>query len=81
MQCVCSYLGRQQCVGIEALHVGDQVVLGVYNVLHERTIEQEPIRTAVHRNAFWDFAVAKSPHVGVALKEKPVQTLFADKPG
>lgn len=80
LQCVC-YLRRQQSVGVEALHVGDQVVLGVDHILDEHAVEKEPVGPAVHRDAFWDFTVTQPPHVGVALKEQTIQTLLTDKPG
>lgn len=77
--CVC-YLGRQQGVGVEALHVGDQIILRVYHIFHESAVEKEPVGPAVHRDAFWDFTITKPPHVGVALIEQAVQTLLTDKP-
>lgn len=67
--CSVCYLGRQQGVGVEALHVGDQVVLGVNDILDEHAVEKEPVGPAVHRDALWDFTVTQSPHVGVTLKE------------
>lgn len=78
--CVC-YLGRQQSVGVEALHVGDQVVLGVDDIFDEHAVEEEPVGPTVHWDAFWDFSVAQPPHVCVALKEQSIQTLLTDKPG
>lgn len=77
--CVC-YLGWQQSVGVEALHVGDQVVLGVDDIFDEHAVEKEPVGPAVHRDAFWDFAVTQPPHVGVTLEEQTIQTLLTDKP-
>lgn len=73
-------LCRQQRVGVEELHVGDQVVLGVDDIFHEHAVEEEPVRPAVHRDALWDFTVTQAPHVSVALVEQTIQTLFADKP-
>lgn len=75
------YLGGQQRVGVEALHVGHQVVLGVDDVLDKHAVEQEPVGAAVHRDAFRDFAIAQPPHVGVALEEEAIQALLADEPG
>lgn len=75
------YLGRQQSVGVEALHVGDQVVLGVDDIFDEQAVEEEPVGPAVHWDAFWDFTVTEPPHVGVALKEQTIQTLLTDEPG
>lgn len=40
--CVC-YLSRQQSVGVEALHVGYQVVLGVDDIFDEHAVEKEPV--------------------------------------
>jgi len=71
--CVCVfYLGWQQRVGIEALHVDDQVVLGVDDVFDEHAVEEEPVGPAVHRDAFWDLTVAQPPHVFVALEEQTI---------
>ncbi len=78
-ECVC-YLGRQQSVGVEALHVGDQVVLRVDDIFDKHAVEKEPVGSAVHRDAFWDFSVTQPPHVGVALEEETIQTLLTDKP-
>lgn len=75
-----SHLRRQQGVGVESLHVGDQVVLRVDDIFHERAVEEEPVGAAVHRDALRDFAVAQPPHVGVALEEEPIQALLADEP-
>lgn len=37
--CVCvRYLSRQQSVGVEAFHVGDQIVLGVDDIFHEHAV-------------------------------------------
>lgn len=74
------YLGRQQSVGVEALHVGDQVVLGVDDIFHEHAVEKEPVGPAVHRDALRDFTVTQPPHVGVALVEQTIQSLLTDKP-
>lgn len=74
------YLSRQQRVGVETLHAGDQVVLGVDNIFHEPAVEEEPVGAAVHADAFWDLTVPQPPHVGVALVEQTVQTLLTDKP-
>lgn len=73
------YLRRQQRVGVEAPHAADQLVPGVDHVIHEGPIEQEPVGAAVHRDALRDLAVAETPHVGVALQEESVQTLFTDE--
>lgn len=75
------YLSRQQSVGVEALHVGDQVVLGVDDIFNEHSVEEEPVGPAVHRDTLWDFTVTQPPHVGVALEEKTIQTLLTDKSG
>lgn len=75
------YLGREQRVGIEPLHVADQLVSRVHNVVHKRPAEQEPIGSSVHGHALRDLAVSQTPHVGVALVEDSVQTLFADETG
>lgn len=80
-ECFVCHLGRQQSVGVEAFHVGDQVVLGVDDILDEHAVEKEPVGPAVHRDALWDFTVAQPPHVGVALEEETIQTLLTDKPG
>lgn len=74
------YLSRQQSVGVETLHVGDQVVLGVDDIFHEYAVEKEPVGPAVHTDAFWDLTVPQPPHVGVALVEQTIQTLLTDKP-
>lgn len=74
------YLSRQQSVGVEAFHVGHQVVLRVDDVLHEHAVEKEPVGASVHADAFGDFAVTQPPHVGVALVEETIQTLLTDKP-
>lgn len=76
--CVC-YLCRQQCVGVEALHVADQLVSGVHHIIHKGPVEQEPIRASVYCNALWDLTVPEAPHVGVTLVEETVQTLFTDE--
>lgn len=76
--CVC-YLSGQQGVGVEALHVRDQSVSRVHRIIHKTPVQEEPIRAAVHRDAFWDFTVAQSPHVSVALEEQTVQALFTDE--
>lgn len=75
-----SYLSWQQSVGIEALHAGDQVVLGIDDVFNKVAVEEEPVGPAVHRNAFWDFTVAQPPHMGIALVEETIETLLTDKP-
>lgn len=75
-----AHLSRQQGVGVETLHVGHQVVLRVDDVFHEQAVQEEPVGAAVHRDAFWDFAVAQPPHVGVALVKEPIQTLLTDEP-
>lgn len=78
--CKCvRYLRGQQCVGVEALHAADQLILRVHHVIHKSPVEQEPIRAPVHGDALWDLAVSEAPHVGVALVEKTVQTLFTDE--
>lgn len=79
MLCAC-YLSRQQSVGVETLHVGNQVVLGVDDIFHEHAVEKEPVGPAVHADAFWDLTVPQPPHVGVALVEQTIQTLLTDKP-
>lgn len=66
--CAC-YLGWQQSVGVEALHVGDQVIFGVDDIFHKQAVEEEPVGPAIHRDALWDFTVTQPPHVGVALIE------------
>lgn len=73
------YLGRQQCVGVEALHAADQLVSGVDHIVHKGPVDQEPVGASVHRNALWDLAVPEAPHVGVTLVEETVQTLFTDE--
>lgn len=73
------YLGRQQRVGVEALHAAHQLVLGVHHVVHKRPADQEPVRAAVHCDALWDLAVPEAPHVRVALKEETVETLLTDE--
>lgn len=79
-ECVCvCYLSRQQCVGVEALHAGDQLVFGVHHIVNKGPIDQEPIRASVHRNALWDLAVPETPHVGVTFVEESVQTLLTDE--
>lgn len=78
--CVCiHYLGRQQRVGVEALHADHQLVLRVHHVVHEAAVDQEPIGAAVHSHALWNLAVAEAPHVRVALVEEAVQALLADE--
>lgn len=73
------YLGGEQRVGVEVLHAADQFVPGVHHVIHEGAAEQEPIRAPVHGDALWDLPVSQAPHVGVALQEESVQTLFPDE--
>lgn len=73
------YLGRQQCVGVESLHAGDQLVSGVDHIIHKTPVKQEPIRSSVHCDALWDLTIAKAPHVGVTLIEETVQTLLTDE--
>lgn len=80
MSGVLAYLRRQQGVGVEALHVGHQVVLRVDDIFHKQAVQEEPVGAAVHRDAVRDFTVAQPPHVGVALVKEPIQTLLADKP-
>lgn len=75
-----AHLSRQQGVGVETLHVGDQVVLRVDDIFHKQAVQEEPVGAAVHRDAFRDFTVAQPPHVGVALVKEPIQTLLTDKP-
>ncbi len=60
-------------------HVGHKIILRVDDVLHEHSVEQKPVRASIHGYAFWNFPVSKSPHMGVTLEEKPVQTLFSDE--
>lgn len=76
--CVC-YLGRQQCVGVEALHAADQLVSGFDHIVHKGPVDQEPVRASVHCNALWDLAVPEAPHVRVTLVEETVQTLLTDE--
>lgn len=73
------YLSRQQCVGVETLHAGDQLVSGVDHIIHKGPVKQEPIRSSVHRDALRDLTVAKPPHVGVTFIEETVQTLLTDE--
>lgn len=76
--CAC-YLSRQQCVGVEALHAGDQLVFGVDHIVNKGPVDQEPIRASVHRDALWDLAVPEPPHVGVTFIEESIQTLLTDE--
>lgn len=75
-----AHLGRKEGVGVELLHFSHQIICGECHIFHKLSVQQEPIRAAIHGNALWDPPVPQAPHVGVTLQEEPVQALFPDEP-
>lgn len=75
-----SYLSREQSVGIKLLQPRHQLVPGVDDVLYEVTGESKPVGTTGDLQAFWDAALAETPHVVVTLVEETVKALLLNEP-